>query len=102
MPNFSNPLGGPFNKLEAEESEAARQARLDALIKVPVTNDGMSAEELMNPLYSGGLTYNDVLILPGYIDFPSDHVDLSCQVTRNFKIKNPFVKKIYFFESNYV
>ena len=32
--------------------------------------DGVSASELMNPTNNGGLTYNDILILPGYISFP--------------------------------
>ncbi|KAI0219194.1 inosine-5'-monophosphate dehydrogenase, partial [Massospora cicadina] len=52
--------------------------------------DGLSAEELMDPQISGGLTFNDFLILPGYIDFSSDKVDCEVNVSRNFRIKTPF------------
>ncbi|MGL4369479.1 MAG: IMP dehydrogenase [Spirochaetota bacterium] len=51
--------------------------------------DGFSAEELFSSV--SGLTYNDLIILPGYIDFNPDDVDLETNVTRNIKIKRPFV-----------
>jgi IMP dehydrogenase len=51
--------------------------------------DGFSAEELLGS--SQGLTYNDIIILPGYIDFAPDDVDLEANLTRNIKIKRPIV-----------
>lgn len=51
--------------------------------------DGLSAEQLFG---SGkGLTYDDFIVLPGYIDFQASEVDLETQVTRNIKIKRPLV-----------
>ena len=53
--------------------------------------DGLTVDELMNPQISGGLTYNDFLILPGYIDFPASKVDLTTQITKKISIKTPFM-----------
>ena len=61
-------------------------ASLDLPIK-----DGISIQQLMDPIVSGGITYNDFLILPGYIDFSTDAVNLETYVTKRYKIKNPFV-----------
>ena len=51
--------------------------------------DGFSAEEIFNSV--SGMTYNDIIVLPGYIDFNPDDVDLETNLTRNLKIKRPFV-----------
>ncbi|MHB9037863.1 MAG: IMP dehydrogenase [Armatimonadota bacterium] len=51
--------------------------------------DGLSAGELFS---SGkGLTYDDFIVLPGYIDFQASEADLETNVTRNIKIKRPLV-----------
>ena len=34
------------------------------------TKDGLSATELLDSKQNGGLTYNDFLVLPGYIGMP--------------------------------
>lgn len=54
-----------------------------------VPEDGLSASSLFS--ISEGLTYDDFIILPGYIDFTADEVDLSSALTRNITIKTPFV-----------
>ena len=64
---------------------------LQKLLSEPITQDGLSAEDLMNPFVSGGLTYNDFLILPGYLDFSADQVDLTTQITKKISIKTPFL-----------
>ncbi len=51
--------------------------------------DGLSAETLFGP--GKGLTYDDFIVLPGYIDFQASEVDLETQVTRNVRIKRPLV-----------
>jgi IMP dehydrogenase len=51
--------------------------------------DGFSAEELFTK--ENGLTYNDFIILPGYIDFSPDDVSLESYLTRNIRIKSPLV-----------
>lgn len=54
-----------------------------------VPEDGMSGPLLLG---SGeGLTYNDFLILPGYIDFSSEQVDLTSALTKKITLKTPLV-----------
>jgi len=55
----------------------------------PPPLDGMSGEELFSR--GKGLTYDDFIVLPGYIDFQASEVDLETNVTRNLKIKRPVV-----------
>lgn len=38
-----------------------------------------------------GFTYNDVLILPGFISFPADSLSLRCQLTRSIELHSPLV-----------
>ncbi|KAI8927905.1 IMP dehydrogenase/GMP reductase [Entophlyctis helioformis] len=64
--------------------------KLAELLAVP-TKDGLGAAELLDSQVSGGLTYNDFLILPGFIDFPASVVSLETNVTRRFKLKTPFL-----------
>lgn len=54
-------------------------------------NDGVTAKELFNSRTHGGLTYNDFLILPGYISFPATGVNLKSQLTRKISLQLPFV-----------
>lgn len=54
-----------------------------------MNKDGFSAKELCSN--SNSLTYNDLIILPGYIDFDASDVDLETNLTRNIKIKRPFI-----------
>ncbi|XP_059295746.1 inosine-5'-monophosphate dehydrogenase 2-like [Lycium ferocissimum] len=51
--------------------------------------DGFSASRLFNQGYS--YTYDDVIFLPGYIDFPTDDVTLSTNLTRNIHLSIPCV-----------
>ncbi|KAK9890290.1 hypothetical protein WA026_010393 [Henosepilachna vigintioctopunctata] len=51
--------------------------------------DGFSAEEIINK--GNGLTYNDFIILPGFIDFSPDEVDLSSPLTKKITLKTPLV-----------
>lgn len=53
--------------------------------------DGLSATQLIDLQQRGGLTYNDFLILPGFIDFPADTVSLETQLTRNINLKAPLL-----------
>ncbi|XP_040049274.1 inosine-5'-monophosphate dehydrogenase 2 isoform X1 [Gasterosteus aculeatus] len=54
-----------------------------------VPDDGLSGQQLFNG--GDGLTYNDFLILPGFIDFTSDQVDLTSALTKQITIKTPFI-----------
>ncbi|EMM94958.1 CBS domain protein [Leptospira interrogans serovar Zanoni str. LT2156] len=51
--------------------------------------DGLSGEELFN--LQIGLTYRDFLVLPGFIDFHPSEVELETRLTRNIKLKRPFI-----------
>ena len=51
--------------------------------------DGFSGEDLFST--DQGLAYNDLIILPGYVDFSPDDVDLESSLTRNLRIKRPIV-----------
>ncbi|KAM6976711.1 inosine-5'-monophosphate dehydrogenase 2 isoform 2-T2 [Aplochiton taeniatus] len=54
-----------------------------------VPDDGLSGQQLFNG--GDGLTYNDFLVLPGYIDFSADQVDLTSALTKQITMKTPFV-----------
>ncbi|KAH9274864.1 hypothetical protein BASA83_002574 [Batrachochytrium salamandrivorans] len=72
------------NKKHLSEDMAAadsKKAKLDNLLAQPVV-DGLAADDLFDVKVSGGLTYNDFLILPGYIDFPASAVSLETRITR--------------------
>ncbi|XP_044506980.1 inosine-5'-monophosphate dehydrogenase 2-like [Mangifera indica] len=55
----------------------------------PPIDDGFSADRLFNQGYS--YTYDDVIFLPHYIDFPTDAVSLSTRLTRNIELSIPCV-----------
>lgn len=55
------------------------------------SRDGLDRQELMDTTKHGGLTYNDFLILPGYIGFPASQVTLDSPVTKRITLKTPFV-----------
>ncbi|XP_031755887.1 inosine-5'-monophosphate dehydrogenase 2 isoform X2 [Xenopus tropicalis] len=54
-----------------------------------VPDDGLTAQQLFGA--GDGLTYNDFLILPGYIDFTADQVDLTSALTKKITLKTPMV-----------
>ncbi|XP_044740879.1 inosine-5'-monophosphate dehydrogenase [Chrysoperla carnea] len=53
------------------------------------TEDGLSAKQMFSQ--GDGLTYNDFIILPGYINFSADDVDISARLTRKIMLKAPLV-----------
>ena len=54
-----------------------------------VPEDGLSANQLFGA--GEGLTYDDFLILPGFINFTADTVDLTSALTRKISLKTPLV-----------
>ena len=65
--------------------------RANELLKKKFSPDGLSAEELMDSKVNGGLTYNDFLILPGFIDFPASSVSLDSKITKKITLKTPLI-----------
>ena len=55
----------------------------------PATPNGLSAAELFE--CSEGITYNDVVLLPGTIDFAVEDVDLTGRITRDIALNVPMV-----------
>ncbi|KAH6900314.1 IMP dehydrogenase/GMP reductase [Thelonectria olida] len=55
------------------------------------SKDGLDLHELMDTSKHGGLTYNDFLLLPGYIGFAASEVTLDSPVTKRITLKTPFV-----------
>ncbi|KAI9047598.1 hypothetical protein LZ554_008311 [Drepanopeziza brunnea f. sp. 'monogermtubi'] len=53
--------------------------------------DGLDIQSLLDSKKHGGLTYNDFLILPGYIGFAAHEVVLDSPVTKRISLKTPFV-----------
>ncbi|KJY01716.1 inosine-5'-monophosphate dehydrogenase like protein [Zymoseptoria brevis] len=76
MTNGQQPYEDPSRALEVLKTYRAK--------------DGISVQELMDENKQGGLTYNDFLMLPGYIGFPAATVDLTSKLTRNITLKTPF------------
>lgn len=84
-PTADNMANGT-TQMSASESPS----RALELLKSYRSKDGISADELLDPVKNGGLTYNDFLLLPGYIGFPAAAVDLTSRITRNIQLKTPF------------
>ncbi|KAH6662589.1 IMP dehydrogenase/GMP reductase [Halenospora varia] len=53
--------------------------------------DGLDIQSLLDSKKHGGLTYNDFLVLPGYIGFAAHEVVLDSPVTKRITLKTPFV-----------
>src|SRR4030042_2932734 len=51
--------------------------------------DGLSGKELFEK--GQGISYDDFVVYPGYIDFQPSDVSLETSLTRNIRIKNPIV-----------
>ena len=54
-----------------------------------VPEDGITGAQLMSEGH--GLTYNDFIMLPGYIDFLPKEVDLSSALTKKITLKAPLI-----------
>lgn len=54
-----------------------------------LVNDGTTVSQLFES--AEGFTYNDFIILPGYIDFAPQDVDLTSSLTKKIKLKLPLV-----------
>ncbi|TLS23646.1 uncharacterized protein PpBr36_05621 [Pyricularia pennisetigena] len=61
------------------------------VLKEYETRDGLDITQLLDSKTNGGLTYNDFLLLPGYIGFPASEVALDSPVTKRISLKTPFV-----------
>jgi IMP dehydrogenase len=58
-------------------------------VTVEIPPDGVSVGEMFSQ--KTGYTYDDIIILPGHINFGVDSVDLSTKLTKNIKLNVPLV-----------
>jgi len=67
--------------------------RFSAITPVPihVEFDGLSAQDIFGNKDSKGYSYDDLILLPGHIDFPTADINLSSHFSRNIALKIPFV-----------
>ncbi|XP_037898005.1 inosine-5'-monophosphate dehydrogenase-like isoform X2 [Glossina fuscipes] len=70
-------------------STADRNGFESTLTEEDNLRDGLSCDELF--ANTDGLTYNDFLVLPGYINFAADEVDLTSPLTKQIHLKAPLV-----------
>ncbi len=54
-----------------------------------VPEDGITGAQLMSGGH--GLTYNDFILLPGYIDFTPEDVEIKSALTKKITLNSPFV-----------
>ncbi|EEH16281.1 inosine-5'-monophosphate dehydrogenase [Paracoccidioides brasiliensis Pb03] len=75
----------------AEEVEFVDHTKALDILKKDYSGDGLDINELINSDKRGALTYNDFLILPGYIGFPASDVSLETPVTKRITLKAPLL-----------
>ncbi|KAK3330182.1 IMP dehydrogenase/GMP reductase [Apodospora peruviana] len=79
------------NGSSAPAAKALDFTTAEDVLKEYQSRDGLSVQELMDSKTQGGLTYNDFLVLPGYIGFPASAVSLDSPITKRITLKTPFV-----------
>jgi IMP dehydrogenase len=88
IPSEANGVNGTAHNKSFEFLDSKRA---NEFLRKNFLPDGLSADELMDSKLHGGLTYNDFLILPGYIDFPASAVSLESRITKKITLKTPLV-----------
>ena len=58
-------------------------------MKKQLPTSGWSAHQIMNRIYT--YAYDDLILLPGYIDFPVHEVSLQCQLTPHITLHTPII-----------
>lgn len=72
-------------------SDILHHSKALEILKQYEERDGLDIESLLDSKKHGGLTYNDFLVLPGYIGFAASEVVLDSPVTKRISLKTPFV-----------
>ncbi|PLB45596.1 putative IMP dehydrogenase [Aspergillus steynii IBT 23096] len=87
MPISNGDALGRAMKAEIQDHTKA----LEVLEKEYPSRDGLDVDTLLDSDKHGALTYNDFLILPGYIGFPASDVSLDTPVTKRIGLKAPLL-----------
>ncbi|RMZ92149.1 hypothetical protein DV736_g614, partial [Chaetothyriales sp. CBS 134916] len=64
---------------------------LEVLKEDYASRDGLDVQGLLDSKQNGALTYNDFLVLPGYIGFAASEVGLDSPVTKRISLKTPLL-----------
>jgi len=87
----------PLNEMFAQEKlkevpeKPQRRVILPSAVPIHVEFDGLSAQDIFGGKNSVGYTYDDLILLPGHISFPTSDVTLSSHFSRNIVVKIPLV-----------
>ncbi|KKZ61138.1 inosine-5'-monophosphate dehydrogenase [[Emmonsia] crescens] len=82
--------GSAFERFSGEPEFLDYTKALEVL-KSDYSGDGLDVNQLLDSEKRGALTYNDFLILPGYIGFPASDVSLESPVTKRITLKAPLL-----------
>ncbi|KAJ5863634.1 Cystathionine beta-synthase core [Penicillium soppii] len=75
----------------AMKAEITDYTKALEVVETYKTRDGLDVDTLIDSDKHGALTYNDFLILPGYIGFPASDVSLDTPVTKRISLKTPLL-----------
>ncbi|OQE19983.1 hypothetical protein PENSTE_c014G02682 [Penicillium steckii] len=86
----------PITNKEAAPGAAMKAEIVDyskalEVVKTYSTRDGLDIDTLLDSDKHGALTYNDFLVLPGYIGFAASDVSLDSPVTKRISLKAPLL-----------
>jgi len=62
-----------------------------APVPIHVEFDGLTAQDIFGNKGANSYSYDDLILLPGHIDFPTSEIILSTHLSRNIALKIPFV-----------
>jgi len=81
-----------FN-LEAGRNRTPSPLKSPMILPVPihVEFDGLAAQDIFSTKRAKSYSYDDLILLPGHIDFPTSDIILSTHLSRNIAVKIPFV-----------
>ncbi|KAJ5103359.1 Cystathionine beta-synthase core [Penicillium argentinense] len=85
---ITNKEAAPGAAMKAEIEDYTKALEV---VKTYQAQDGLDIDTLLDSDKHGALTYNDFLILPGYIGFPASDVSLDTPVTKRISLKAPLV-----------
>ncbi|KAN0093717.1 IMP dehydrogenase [Hyaloscypha variabilis] len=81
----------PHTNGDAKTPSVLHYSKALEVLKEYEERDGLDIKSLLDSKRHGGLTYNDFLVLPGYIGFAASEVVLDSPVTKRVTLKTPFV-----------
>lgn len=91
MPHTNGTANGTAKFHFGPASEILDHTKALEVLKQYEERDGLDIGSLLDSKKHGGLTYNDFLVLPGYIGFAASEVVLDSPVTKRISLKTPFV-----------